>query len=69
MKQRSRWYIAHHQGCIPIHNITMAAWRAPRTLQWGGRGGADPEAMYNLCMILETMLQNHLISIPTDAHT
>jgi hypothetical protein len=28
-----------------------------------GGGGADPEAIYNLCLILKIMLQNHVVNI------
>jgi hypothetical protein len=29
----------------------------------GRGGGADPEAIYNLCLILENLYKNHVISI------
>lgn len=45
-----------HSHTQYYHGGTQLHKRAPRTLQWG-HGGADPEAMYNLCLILETMLQ------------
>jgi len=60
-----------HAGTSPIikaafpHTISttvaLSCTSAHRTLQWGC-GVANPEAMYNLCMILETMLQKLISS-------
>jgi hypothetical protein len=44
------------KGCLHLEGVRVAGGRcAPRIFLWGG--GADPGALYNLCLILKIMLQ------------
>jgi hypothetical protein len=40
---------------VPITKYLIAGTH-PAFFLWGGGGGADPEAMYDLCLILKIML-------------